>query len=93
MSLNHTIFQSKPERKNADQTNLANSTLREAVIAVLIACRYLIDSLAQQLERGMIRMSKRSRIINLGRSTAEDVQPLIDLLMRKKPVSVVIFAP
>jgi hypothetical protein len=25
------------------------------VIAVLIACRYLIDSLAQQLEQGMIR--------------------------------------
>jgi hypothetical protein len=55
MSVKHTIFQSKPARKNADQTNLANSTLREAVIAVLIACRYLIDSLAQQLEQGMIR--------------------------------------
>jgi len=32
----------------------------------------------------MIRMSKRSRILNLGRSTAEVVEPLIDLCHEKK---------
>jgi hypothetical protein len=45
---------------------------REAVIAILIACRNLIDSLPQQLEQGMIRMSRRSRVVNLRRSATED---------------------
>ncbi len=44
---------------------------RVALIAVLIARRHLIDSLAQELEQGMIRVSRRSRVINLGRSTTE----------------------
>jgi hypothetical protein len=43
-----------------------------------------IDSLALQLEQGMHRMSRRSRIINLGHSTTEDVEPLIDLPHEKK---------
>jgi hypothetical protein len=33
----------------------------------------------------MIRMSRRSRVINLGRSTTEDVESLIDLPHQKKP--------
>jgi len=54
------------------------------VITVLIACRDLIDSLAQQLEQGMIRMPGRSRIVNLGLRAAEDVEALIDLPHDKK---------
>jgi hypothetical protein len=32
----------------------------------------------------MIRMSRRSRVINFGRSTTEDVEPLIDLPHEEK---------
>jgi hypothetical protein len=49
-----------------------------------MACRCLADSLAQQLEQGMIRMPRRSQVINLGRSTTEDVKSLIDLPHKKK---------
>jgi hypothetical protein len=42
------------------------------VIAVLIACRYLIDPLTQELKQRMVRMSRRSRVVNLGGSTTED---------------------
>ena len=48
------------------------STLREAVIAILIACRYLIDPLAQKLKQRKIRMSRRSWIINQRLYTAKD---------------------
>jgi hypothetical protein len=54
------------------------------VITILVSCRNLIDSLAQQLKQGMIRMSRRSWIINLRRSATEDVEPLIDLPHEKK---------
>ena len=57
---------------------------RVALIAILITCCNLIDPLAQQLEQGMIRMSRRSRIINLGRSTTEDVESLLNLPHEKK---------
>jgi hypothetical protein len=42
------------------------------VIAILIACRNLIDPLAQQLEQRMIRMPRRSWIINKRLYTAKD---------------------
>jgi hypothetical protein len=54
------------------------------VITVFIACRDLINSLAQQLEHGMIRMSGSSRIVNLGLCAAEDVEALIHLPHYKK---------
>ena len=57
----------------------SNSTLRQPVIALLIACRCLLDPLTQQLKQGMIRISRRSRVVNLGRNAIEDVEPLIDL--------------
>jgi hypothetical protein len=54
------------------------------VIAILIACCDLIDSLPQQLEQGMIRMACRSWVFNLGCSLTEDVEMLIDLPHYKK---------
>ena len=54
------------------------------VIAILIACGDLIDSLAQQLKQGMIRMSRRSRIVNHRLCTAEDVEALIHLSYQEK---------
>jgi hypothetical protein len=54
------------------------------VIAVLIASCNLIDSLPQQLEQGMVRMSKRSGVIDLGRRSTKDVEALIDLPHEKK---------
>jgi hypothetical protein len=54
------------------------------VIAILIACRNLIDSLPQQLEQGVIRMPWRSGVIDLGRRSTEDVETLIDLPHDKK---------
>jgi hypothetical protein len=55
------------------------------VVAVLITCRHLIDSLAHQLEQKMIRMARRSRIITLGRRSTKDAEALIDLSHKKKP--------
>jgi hypothetical protein len=54
------------------------------VIAILIACRNLIDSLAQKLEQGVVSMSRRPWVINLGCRTIENVEPLIDLPHQKK---------
>jgi hypothetical protein len=54
------------------------------IIAVLIACRNLIDSLAQQLDQGMISMARRSWIINLACSLTENVETLIYLSHEKK---------
>ena len=54
------------------------------VIAILIACRNLIDPLAQQLEQRMIRMPARSWIINHRLHTGKDVEPLMDLSQEKK---------
>jgi hypothetical protein len=54
------------------------------VIAIVIACRNLIDSLTKQLEHRMIRMAMRSWVINLGGGTTENVEPLIDLPDEKK---------
>src|SRR5208337_895145 len=60
------------------------STLREAVIAILIACRNLIDPLAEMLKQRMIRMSRRSWIINQRLYTAKDVEPLIHFSHQEK---------
>ena len=49
-----------------------------------IACRNLIDSLPQQFEQAMIRMSGRSRVIDLGCRATEDIEALIDLSHEKK---------
>jgi hypothetical protein len=54
------------------------------VIAVLIACGNLIDSLPEQLKQGMIRMAMRSWVINFGGRSTEDVETLIDLPHDKK---------
>jgi hypothetical protein len=54
------------------------------IITILIACRDLIDSLAQQLEQGMIRMAGRSWVIDLGRCHTEDVEALVNLSHEKK---------
>ncbi|MFZ0946255.1 MAG: hypothetical protein WB930_08075 [Syntrophobacteraceae bacterium] len=59
-------------------------TLREVVTAILIACRNLIDSLRQQFEQGVVSMSRRPWVINLGCSTTENVEPLIDFPHQKK---------
>ena len=61
-----------------------NSTLREAVIAILVACRKLIDSLAQKLKQRMIRMSRRSWIINQRLYTANYVETLIHFSHQEK---------
>jgi hypothetical protein len=54
------------------------------IIAVLIASRNLIDSLPQQFEQGMIRMARRSWVINLACSLNENVETLIYLSYEKK---------
>src|SRR5208337_1715167 len=54
------------------------------VIAILIACCNLIDSLPQQFEQGMIRMSRRPRVIDLGCRATEDVEALVNLSHEKK---------
>jgi hypothetical protein len=54
------------------------------VITVLISCHNLIDSLAQQLEQGVIRMAMRSWVINLRGCNIQDVEALIDLPHDKK---------
>jgi hypothetical protein len=54
------------------------------VIAILIACCNLIDSLSQQLKQCMIRMSCGPRVIDLGRRSMKDIEPLIDLPEEKE---------
>jgi hypothetical protein len=54
------------------------------VIAILIACRNLIDSSAQKLEQGVVSMSRRPWVINLGCRSTEDLEALIDLPHQKK---------
>jgi hypothetical protein len=54
------------------------------VIAIFIACCYLIDSLSQKLKRGMVRLSCRPRIFNLRCRSTENVESLIDLPHEKK---------
>jgi hypothetical protein len=68
--------QGQPERRVPPQVI--------GVIAILIACRHLIDSLPQQFEQGMVHMSRRPQIINLGCRSTENVEPLIDLPHDKK---------
>jgi hypothetical protein len=68
--------QSQPERRVYPQVI--------GVIAILIACRNLIDSLPQQFEQGMIRMSRRPQVIDLGCRATENVEALIDLPQDKE---------
>jgi len=44
---------------------------REAVIAILIACRNLIDPLAQELKQQMIRAARRPRVFDTGRDSLQ----------------------
>jgi hypothetical protein len=55
-----------------------------AIIAILIAPCDLIDSLAQKLEQGVVRMSRRPRIFNLRYRSAENIKSLIDHSHEKK---------
>jgi hypothetical protein len=54
------------------------------IIAILITRRNLIDSLPQQFEQRVIRMTSRSGVINLRRGNTENVEALIDLPQDKK---------
>ncbi len=54
------------------------------VIAILIACRNLIDPLAQKLKQRMIRMSRRSWIINQRLYTTKDIETLIHFSHQEK---------
>jgi hypothetical protein len=54
------------------------------LIAILIARRNLIDSLPQQFEQRVTRMTSRSWVINQRLYTAKDVEPLIHFFHQKK---------
>jgi hypothetical protein len=54
------------------------------VIAILIACRNLIDSLPEQFEQGVIRMASRSGVINSRGGSIQDAEAPIDLPHDKK---------
>ena len=44
---------------------------REALVAIFIACRYLIDPLAQELKQQMIRAARRPRVFDTGRDSLQ----------------------